>query len=598
MKALHIRKRFILTVLCAILLIMLCAPIYSQKSSQNQGFDNAARIDIHNRRKAENSVTIIEPNLSAETKINYPSWCKSKSGQCAKIEGKVNSKWKTFVIKFKVNGDGNVTVMLRGPDVSKNGKRYPLYVDYRAVSLNQHKLLDESTSFWHDKPYKHTLKMKNGEIAELKFAARSHVLSWRELSNSVNYLLLFSVLVLSFLLSYKAVQYVSKFKLMENYSRIDIVFVVVFVALLFVPMSRISTAQKSMQENRMLAKYPQLLTKSLNLEYGRQFEKWFNDRFFGRDLLINIYSFIKMDMSRVYVNGEAKLLKSNNWMFSGSTMNMPKSPEVIAENLRKFNKIMQQEDIDFYVLFVPPKREVYHEYIADYCEDISARQEFNQWMKNMVKSKEFSVIYPYEELRHARHDDFVYFKQTHHWTDWGAYTGYKALMNAIKKDYPDIHIVSLKEYKKFKSKLLRESWSREFGCGQTTTLLKISNDYAMKHLLKDDYVYYDNKHMIIPEIVDKDYVKSKYYKNTRLKNAPRAMVIGTSQNENLMQFLPYSFSELIFYRMNNVRKVKSFEEFKILKRFHQKIADFKPDILVLSVTTSNVAFGLENMMKD
>ena len=70
---------------------------------------------------------------------------------------------------------------------------------------------------------------------------------------------LFIILVtFYFFVTYKVVKYLAKFKIEKNYSRIDIVMLGVFFALLFVPMSRISDAEKSVQENRMLAKKPQL----------------------------------------------------------------------------------------------------------------------------------------------------------------------------------------------------------------------------------------------------------------------------------------------------------------------------------------------------
>lgn len=597
MKALHIRKRFILTVLCAILLIMLCAPIYSQKSSQNQGFDNAARIDIHNRRKAENSVTIIEPNLSAETKINYPSWCKSKSGQCAKIEGKVNSKWKTFVIKFKVNGDGNVTVMLRGPDVSKKGKRYPLYVDYRAVSLNQHKLLDESTSFWHDKPYKHTLKMKNGEIAELKFAARSHVLSWRELSNSVNYLLLFSVLVLSFLLSYKAVQYVSKFKLMENYSRIDIVFVVVFVALLFVPMSRISTAQKSMQENRMLAKYPQLLTKSLNLEYGRQFEKWFNDRFFGREEIIRIHTDIMYNINNIYQNNKAMFFKKSGWMFGKPlAINCPSNQEIeqISAAIKKFDNFCEKNNIRLYIIVVPQKGGIYKELLQDYGYDTKKEIEFRDYIKQIQKSlSKKRIVRPHGEMRKGQKNDFVFFKQAHHWTDYGAYLGYELLAERILQDFKEFKKVSLHDFKLSHSNLVRDDWNRKYNRGHTSKLLNIT-DKPDAEILNTIYNYYDPKQ---PDAITKKQQRYiKLFKNKAAPNNYRLFMTGNSQNENLLQFMVSSVKEIKYLRLNMGQQSHE-EQFKFIKYYKKELLDFKPDIMVVTISDSTLKL-LRDFVKD
>ena len=61
-----------------------------------------------------------------------------------------------------------------------------------------------------------------------------------------------------FFITYKVVKYLARFKVEKNYSRIDIVFLSMFFTLLFVPMLKISDAEKSVQENRMLAKKPQL----------------------------------------------------------------------------------------------------------------------------------------------------------------------------------------------------------------------------------------------------------------------------------------------------------------------------------------------------
>ena len=62
-----------------------------------------------------------------------------------------------------------------------------------------------------------------------------------------------------FLVTYKLLKYLSRFKIEQHHSRIDIVFLVSFFILLFVPMLHISDAEKSEQENRMLAKYTPLI---------------------------------------------------------------------------------------------------------------------------------------------------------------------------------------------------------------------------------------------------------------------------------------------------------------------------------------------------
>ncbi len=66
-------------------------------------------------------------------------------------------------------------------------------------------------------------------------------------------LIFISILVLSFLLAYKIMDYVAYFKVIKNNSRIDIVFLLIFFILLCIPASHISKAMKAKGENRYLA---------------------------------------------------------------------------------------------------------------------------------------------------------------------------------------------------------------------------------------------------------------------------------------------------------------------------------------------------------
>ena len=72
-------------------------------------------------------------------------------------------------------------------------------------------------------------------------------------------LLLITLFTLFFLLYFKILAWLMKLKWVQNKSRIDIVFLTVFFILLFLPMLHISDAEKSEQENRMLAKYTPLI---------------------------------------------------------------------------------------------------------------------------------------------------------------------------------------------------------------------------------------------------------------------------------------------------------------------------------------------------
>ena len=266
MKTIRVRKRFILVILCTIFFTLLCAPIYSHYlliGLWQSRYDNkTARVDIVNTKDNTNTIKIIRFQAPSHKRVDFPQWCAQNNGNCAMLNATVASSWREFKVKFKVVGDGKITLNLRAPDVREDRIRYPVLVDYRFVTVDGKPILKGRKTFWHDKPLQYSLEAKDEQVVELKFQVRKHHLRWSDGKDyAMNWLLFISVLILSFLLSYKLVQYVSKFKLLEHNSRIDIVFVVVFLMLLCVPMSHISTAEKSEQENRMLAKYfPRLVT--------------------------------------------------------------------------------------------------------------------------------------------------------------------------------------------------------------------------------------------------------------------------------------------------------------------------------------------------
>ena len=91
-------------------------------------------------------------------------------------------------------------------------------------------------------------------------------------SRNIDFCVLVICLFFSFFVACKSVNYLAKFKIMELCSRIDIVFLACFFVMLFIPMSRISDAEKSEQENRMLAKFPTARSVKISSDFSKQFE--------------------------------------------------------------------------------------------------------------------------------------------------------------------------------------------------------------------------------------------------------------------------------------------------------------------------------------
>lgn len=408
-------------------------------------------------------------------------------------------------------------------------------------------------------------------------------------------LLFIIVLVLGYLLSLKITSYLADFKTLKNQSRIEIFFLSVFFILLFLPISHIDQNKISISENRTLAKYPNLFKKGkFNLKFGKDFEYWFNDRFFLRKELINLNSIYKIFSYKHFETNKTFYYKEYNVVFSKT--HIPKKDTVpqkelskIATSLDEFNLFCKKYNIKLYVLIVPYNQYIYQNYAKDYANPKGLTQ-LNNNIKKLQKLSNTNIIYIYDDLKKASQTqkEAVSFKVDHHWTEYGAFVGYKRLMKEINKDYPNIIPVNEDNYRTFRSNKVRCDFDRTFTNGNTLEMAPGLKLYANK-ILDTKYLYYENKNqkLLKTKIVDTDNTRNKTFYYPKGANY-RVIETGTSMNENLLQFTPYTFKNLKYISLNNIRNKKDSEIFKIMKYYKKDILDYKPDIIIFCITPLNL----------
>ncbi len=612
-------------------LILICMYI-SLNKVENQSQPATARIDISEKTTNSQPCFIIK-NL-ADGELFTPTGWMAKNG----LQGYVVQK-EAMSQELEITATSDkckINFALRGPWELKDKKNKSkgikeLWVEYTKFSINGQNIITKPTQAWHNKQFYHSITAQKGNIFYVQAKWRKLIVPLSTAEKfilGITYLaLLFSLYCLNFttkkqlalsitfsslcilgsfpyikeqgirfdfygfiilatfifFVMYKIIKYLSRFKIEEHHSRIDIVFLATFFALLFVPMLHISDAEKSTQENRMLAKYkPIFKDNKFNLNFGRDFDAWFSDRFWGREKIIKLVSNLTYNLSSIYSNKKAVYLKENGWMFNFPLVDNPVSDSKIKEINRtivKLDKFLEDKGIKFYILLVPQKESIYQNELLDYGYDFQKDEKFQRKIHQIIDANtKNQIIYPYQELMEAKQQDYVFFKQVHHWTDWGAYQGYQSLMARIKSDFPDINIVSLDEYKQSTSTKIRDDWDRAFNVGHTTNSLNLKK--RANEILTTEYKYYDKKKQTVTEKREQ-YVKEFFNEQGKYK----IFLTGNSQNEDLLQFLPYSAKELRYLRLNR-RQVPTKEEFKFMKYYKKELLEFKPDIVILSMSVN------------
>lgn len=258
---------------------------------------------------------------------------------------------------------------------------------------------------------------------------------------------IFLILLCAYLFVFsKGIDYLAKFKNFEKYSRIDIVFLASFFALLFIPMLNISDAVESEQENRVLAIKPHLFQDGkLDRNFGTKFDSWFNDRFLGRDLITFAYQYLKYAVAPLAGNDKI-LVGKDGWYFYKPDRSLENFAnkvilsETDLENglnyLKNIDSWCKEHNKNFYYIIIPDKHRIYGEQyrlVNKLRSDKFGIAE--QFIDYIQQHSDIKVLYLKDEMLKRKEKGLVYFKQDSHWSDLGAYYGYNAIIGELKKDY-------------------------------------------------------------------------------------------------------------------------------------------------------------------
>lgn len=394
------------------------------------------------------------------------------------------------------------------------------------------------------------------------------------------------ILVLSILLSCKLSNYLADFKSVKNCSRLDIVFLLIFFILLFIPMSHIKKDNVSKAENRKLAVYkPFIKDGKINYNFGKDFDKWFNDRFNLRGEVIKAYNFVKYTSAiNYYETPRAFINKKTNWCFrldkyaQEVLKNGIKKEQIIlaAENLSKYNDFCNKNNIKLYILITPSKEFLYKG--NTYPILIKDKDNYKGFVDYIKENTDIKIVYPFDEIQKRAKNEFMFFKTDHHWTDYAAWFGYLELAEEIKKDFHSYKPMSLDEFRLVKNKYVYviNTLDKKY-LGQT-----LLSDLGLKDkkVLDEDYIYLEHKDDKNLETTIKKIRTTRIYNYKNSSNNLSVFLIGNSMTENLSHFLPYNFKRMYKRRINDGH-VKYEDEMK-MKRYEKEILDFKPDILILN----------------
>jgi len=171
----------------------------------------------------------------------------------------------------------------------------------------------------------------------------------------------------------------------------------------------------SENENRYLATFPKIsFANYVDKSAMEGFEKWFSDRFYGRENWIKIKNGAERLIGKVEVNGIYTVNDQMMQAWKGY------NKELIDKNIKAINKFTEKNsDMPVYFMLAPTSQEIYSHYLPD-CTPVGSQTELNNYCRDNLECN-FIDIFP---TMKQNAEEYIYYRTDHHWTSFGAYLAY------------------------------------------------------------------------------------------------------------------------------------------------------------------------------
>jgi len=362
---------------------------------------------------------------------------------------------------------------------------------------------------------------------------------------------------------------------------LNCVFIVIFIVILTLPLIFIDLSKNriSVQENRMLAEFPNLnIFKKHPVKFIRSFDDWFKDSTGFRKQLLTIYNDMGVntwmnkvmykkgkDIYLIGENGHHFFAEENGFLirrFQGEQILSDGQLANLANKLEEVKIFLKGKGIPFVFMICPFKELIYPEY---YPKSIKRGPEPTQFdiITKYLQERTSIDVFNIKQALLTEKDNYLLYPVSsgdlYHYTEIGAFFAYRELMKHINVYFHDIIPFDLNDidisFDKTYNNILEPDVSLKKEQSYKKLDISFFDDVELNRPFYWENTAYENKNPNLPVIL----VFRDSYSGYSEPNY---------EKKYLTQFLASHFGKAIFIHWLNI------------KRFEEYVAKYKPDIVV------------------
>lgn len=200
-------------------------------------------------------------------------------------------------------------------------------------------------------------------------------------------------------------------------------------------------------EKRPLAEKPLLRMHSLE-SFPDKYARYYSDHFRYRKLLFRWNSLFHTYVLRCSSMPDNVVFGKEGYLFlikpgvDKFYRHLPVFTEAemqrISERLDHRKQWLAERGIDYYLIVPPLKATMYPEMLPDKFRKVDELSELDDLKNYLEKHCSVKLIDIRQQLAEAKKVRDIYYKTDIHWNPWGGFVGYRALMNEMLKDHPEL----------------------------------------------------------------------------------------------------------------------------------------------------------------
>ena len=370
--------------------------------------------------------------------------------------------------------------------------------------------------------------------------------------------------------------------------RYDFSFVLIYIILALIPVVHINKEIKSISENRNLAIYKPLITddNKINTNFGLDLNNWLNDRFWIREITISENFRLRYFIDRRVENSKA-FQGSEGWLFDKFDPNLflpyRTVDKLIIQSILEITSKYNKGNTKVFFVSIPEKNSIYSEFHSYRLYDKELLPEILALQTNINFISLSSI------LMENKTNDYVFFKDDHHWTQYGAFVSCRYLLEKFKQLFPDLEDLT---YNNYSVSTFTNTYNNLITSKRFTNIKSAGSIYNQLNL-KNFYnytTYYKVFRSKSNPILEADFPSQKpiytHFKSNNVPNDLKLMIIGDSNIAFMIPFVTTIFSECLLMQINDWRN--GWNNNWNINNYSSVIDEYKPDILLLITRSSNL----------